>query len=200
MRLPESLEEIKEIATGPKFRLDVSKYRDGHFRAALEYIIKNERSNPRRAVEFVYTKEVKAAPRPRKGMYGWYNPASKNRKEIQSFLKDVFRKEFGRKAGLVGGASRITIRLYKPIPKSFTMVQKLLAEMGYLEPEHAPDVDNYSKSIMDAMIGTVVSDDDIMTKLTIQKLYSAAPRVEVKFLYRALPMLPSDGKKRKKTK
>ena len=189
------IEDLKKTASLDGFLLDTSKYKEKNFKAILDFIRKNEADNPVSEIKFTYTKEVKAAPRPRKGKWGFYNPASKNKKEIQEYLRKVFKREFRNGSSLIKGVSKILIRFYKPIPKSFNMTQIFLAEMGYIEPEHPPDVDNYSKTVMDAMIGTIMVDDDIITKLTIQKLYSAAPRVEVIFQFRKMNMLPTDSKR-----
>jgi Holliday junction resolvase RusA-like endonuclease len=49
-----------------------------------------------------------------------------------------------------------------------------------------PDLDNISKSILDAIQGIVINDDKNVIKLTVEKRFALQPRVEV-YVYEVLP-------------
>ena len=74
---------------------------------------------------------------------------------------------------------KIDIQVYKQIPKSFNKTQKQRALAGELRPLTKPDVDNYSKNILDALNGIVYPDDRQIVELTVKKFYSNADFVNV---------------------
>ena len=73
----------------------------------------------------------------------------------------------------------MTVRAYFTIPKSAS--KKKAADMvgGRIRPTKRPDWDNVGKIISDALNGLAYHDDSQIVTATVEKWYSAEPRVEV---------------------
>ena len=75
---------------------------------------------------------------------------------------------------------RLSLRIFLPIPKSFSKKKHEEAEEGSLRPTKKPDISNVLKGVEDAMKGIMYADDSqIIEYGTIGKWYSAKPRIEV---------------------
>lgn len=74
---------------------------------------------------------------------------------------------------------RATIRAYFPIPKGVSKRKHLEMENGLILHTKKPDCDNLAKSILDALNGIAFCDDSQICGLTVHKLYSSEPRVDV---------------------
>lgn len=75
---------------------------------------------------------------------------------------------------------RMTIKVYRPIPKSFSKKKHTEAEVGDLRPTTKPDLDNYIKGIKDALKGIAWADDSQVVEYGPSgKWYSVRPRVEI---------------------
>jgi Holliday junction resolvase RusA-like endonuclease len=79
----------------------------------------------------------------------------------------------------MAGAVRMTVDIYRTIPRSWPKKKQLLAEEGKLLPTNRPDVDNYAKAIKDALSGVVYEDDSQVVRLTVSKQYGREPRAEI---------------------
>ncbi|MBR5795603.1 MAG: RusA family crossover junction endodeoxyribonuclease [Erysipelotrichaceae bacterium] len=77
------------------------------------------------------------------------------------------------------GQLKVTMMVYCTIPKSTSKKKKELMLTGKIRPTKKPDLDNITKSILDALNGRAFDDDKQVVSLTINKYYSAIPRVEV---------------------
>ena len=77
------------------------------------------------------------------------------------------------------GAISLSVRAFFPIPKYFTRAIREKALSGELYHQKKPDWDNVGKIISDAMNGVVYSDDAIVARADVVKLYSDNPRVEI---------------------
>lgn len=74
------------------------------------------------------------------------------------------------------GAVELVLRLYMPIPASWSKKKRKEAVEGTLRPTTKPDCSNVLKAIEDAMNGVVFADDKQVVEVTITKLYSALPQ------------------------
>ena len=120
--------------------------------------------------------------RPRLCGYRVYVPgAAKNQaffnKKVLPTLKGLF----------ITTPCRFDVDIYCETPKSFTKLQKLLAEMKILRPwGNIGDVDNYAKAVYDMCqpsesrghIG-IMSNDCLITDSSVSKYYSVSPRYEI---------------------
>lgn len=79
------------------------------------------------------------------------------------------------------GALSLSIRVYRPIPKSFSKKKADKAERGEILPTTKPDLDNYCKGIKDALKSICWKDDSQIVAYhePFGKFYSARPRVEI---------------------
>lgn len=99
-----------------------------------------------------------------------------------SDYKDYVRLVASEKApiSLLEGALGMVVKIYRPIPKSFSKKKSEQAEQGILRPITKPDADNYLKGIKDALKNVIWKDDSQVVDVHVGKWYSGRPRVEVK--------------------
>lgn len=83
------------------------------------------------------------------------------------------------KLGALVGAIKVTLTIYRKIQKSTTKRDLPLKKSGSIRPTVKPDVDNYTKGILDALNGVAWSDDSQVVTLIAHKYYSDEPRVEI---------------------
>ena len=79
----------------------------------------------------------------------------------------------------------VRIHAYYYMPISWSKKKRKQAMEGEIVPGK-PDLDNISKSILDAIQGIVINDDKNVIKLTVEKRFALQPRVEV-HVYEVLP-------------
>ncbi len=77
------------------------------------------------------------------------------------------------------GLFRVVIRAIYDIPASFSKKKREAAAMGEIKPCVKPDVDNITKSILDALNGVAYYDDSGVIELKVSKEYGDSARVEV---------------------
>jgi Holliday junction resolvase RusA-like endonuclease len=77
------------------------------------------------------------------------------------------------------GPLEITVKVFRPIPKSFSQKRAKIAESGGLRPITKPDADNYVKLIKDALKSVIWKDDAQVVDMHVSKFYSDNPRIEV---------------------
>jgi Holliday junction resolvase RusA-like endonuclease len=83
------------------------------------------------------------------------------------------------KDGLIAGPVKLTLRIYRDIPKSMPKKNILLALAEKLLPITKPDSSNVLKSVEDALNGIIYHDDNQICDHDIKKRYSNTPRIEV---------------------
>ena len=77
-------------------------------------------------------------------------------------------------------AARLTVKVYRPMPKGFSKKKQAQALSGGIRPMTKPDLDNYIKGIKDALNGIVWGDDSQVVEYgNSGKWYSDQPRVEI---------------------
>lgn len=140
-------------------------------------------------IEFTIDGEVQAQGRPRAGKskYGktiMYDPA--NSRNYKQYVKLVASQHKPEKP--YEGEIELFVTVYKQIPKSMPKWRQELARAGKLRPVTKPDCTNYVKGIEDGLTGIIWKDDNQITKLTVEKLYSDSPRAEIKVIERPLPV------------
>jgi Holliday junction resolvase RusA-like endonuclease len=106
-----------------------------------------------------------------------FTPAKTRRYE------DLIRLEAGRvMAGReqLQGPTAVRIKAYMPMPQALAKhkTKGPSAEAGVIRPLTKPDVDNMAK-VIDALNGIVWPDDNQVVELTVEKFYSARPRLEL---------------------
>ena len=131
-------------------------------------------------IRFTVYGEPVAQGRPRatsmNGKVRLYDP--KKSRDYKKYVKLVAAENAPEK--LLEGPLNLEVKVYKPTLKSFTKKKKAAAERGELRPVTKPDVDNYVKSIKDALKNVIWKDDSQVVDLHVSKWYSEKPRIEVK--------------------
>ena len=67
-----------------------------------------------------------------------------------------------------------------PIPESFSKKKKLACIVGDIRHVKKPDLDNLTKSVLDALNNVAWNDDAQIVSLNISKGYSKLPHIEIK--------------------
>ena len=120
--------------------------------------------------------KVNMRPYERNGFLTLYNPS--HNKNYMSLVRDAWYKTEAEK---IADNCRIylDINAYFQIPKSVSKQKREKMLTGLIRPTKKPDCDNISKVICDALNGIAFHDDSMIVGLTVEKLYSENPRVEV---------------------
>lgn len=86
------------------------------------------------------------------------------------------------KQPLFENAVEIVIRVFLPIPKSFSKTKKEQCLLWNILPITRPDLDNYIKAVLDGCNKIVFKDDSQIVDIAAQKFYSDKPRIEVEII------------------
>ena len=107
-----------------------------------------------------------------------YDPEkSRNYKAYIRMLATQAMKDSG--FTMIEGACSIEIFAFFEVPKSKSKKFREAALNGLERPTKKPDLSNIIKGIEDALNGLVYKDDSSIVYLSIAKVYSDIPRVEV---------------------
>ncbi len=133
-------------------------------------------------MKFTIYGEPVAQGRPRFSTAGGYPRAydpAKSR-DYKDYIRLAAAAEMNGQAPLSGPLS-ISVRVYRPIPSSYSKKKRDAAERGAIRPTTKPDVSNYVKTIEDALNGICWNDDSQIVAYhePFGKYYSATPRIEV---------------------
>jgi len=120
---------------------------------------------------------------------GYSDPKQREYKEIVGFEAVKANRVKGRngyylkfKVGLKpeNFPLKLTLKVYRSIPKSWSKKKKEQALSGKIRPTTRPDNTNYQKIIEDGMTSILYRDDSQIVCNVTEKYYSDNPRVEVK--------------------
>jgi len=131
-------------------------------------------------VEFTIPGEPVAQGRPRAGKtrYGktiMYDP--QNSRDYKQFVGLVARQHAPKTK--LEGALSVRMKIYRQIPKSTTKKNRALFLAGIKRPVVKPDIDNFTKGVLDALNNIIYHDDSQVVDLNASKYYSDKPRVEI---------------------
>lgn len=130
-------------------------------------------------VSFIVPGNPQPQGRPRAGKRGnkiiMYDP--KESKEYKQYVA-LIAKQHAPKTLLEGPLS-VRLKIYRQIPKSTTKKDRALYIEGLKRPVVKADIDNYSKSVLDAINNIIYKDDSQIVDLYASKFYSDNPRVEI---------------------
>jgi Holliday junction resolvase RusA-like endonuclease len=103
-----------------------------------------------------------------------YTPANTKQYENLILLSSLDKKPIKPLAGNI----KLTWKVYKPIPKSFSQKKRERAKKGLIRPGVKPDLDNYLKC-KDALSKVFWLDDSQIVEIHAYKYYSENPRLEI---------------------
>lgn len=118
---------------------------------------------------------IQPKQRPRKGKFGFYTPKETSASEL--LIRNSFTQSFKFKP--LENAIRLSIVVALPIPASTSKKNKTKMEEGFIYPAKRPDIDNYAKTICDALNGYLYKDDGQIVELKINKIYSVIPSTTI---------------------
>lgn len=101
-----------------------------------------------------------------------------------SYMRRIVNEnEIDNLSGLICSPCDVTFRAYFETPKYYNSKEKILAEIGLVNPVTDPDWDNIGKLYSDMYNSNVWLDDRLTVKGIVEKHYSMLPRVEVDLMY-----------------
>lgn len=130
-------------------------------------------------IEFTIPGTPVAQGRPRAVRHGrgvrMYDP--KKSKDYKKYVALIARQHAPKEP--TEAALGVQMKIYRQIPKSTSKKKRALYNQGIERPVVKPDVDNYTKAILDACNGIIYKDDSQILDLQASKYYSDNPRVEI---------------------
>lgn len=117
----------------------------------------------------------KAKKRPRVYRWSTVNPS----KDDEDILRKLFIKTNKLPAVPLDTQLKVAIKFYRPIPKNIPKWKIPLMDEGIIRPTVSPDLDNYTKLILDSLNGILWSDDRVIVELHTAKYYSSSPKIEL---------------------
>jgi len=116
------------------------------------------------------------AGRTRTGRVIVYDPtASKHYKHQVGWVASEHRPP-----ELIESAVSLTVKVYRPIPSTWSKKKQERAEKGELLPTSKPDLSNYIKGIEDAIEGIILKNDSQVVDYGDScKRYGKEPRIEI---------------------
>ena len=117
--------------------------------------------------------------RPRVNMYtgNVYTPG--NTKEYERYLQCLFVIKYPKYVPIETKA-KVTIIAYFEIPKSTSKKNTELMLSGEIVPTKKPDIDNIAKVILDGLNKLAFKDDNLVSKIEVEKRYAEKPKVYIK--------------------
>ena len=100
-------------------------------------------------------------------------------KEYEDLVRQYFIMKFRGIKPLEGRIS-VTIKAYFGIPKNTSKVKTQEMLENKISPAKKPDIDNIAKIILDALNKFAFKDDNQITKLNIEKVYSEEEKVIIR--------------------
>jgi Holliday junction resolvase RusA-like endonuclease len=119
----------------------------------------------------------KARPRVNTNTGIAYTPAKT--KDYEQLVVQYFWLKY-QKSKPIEGRVKISIIAYFGIPKGTSKKDKELMLNNTISPTKKPDIDNITKIILDSLNTIAFKDDNQVTKIDIEKLYSENERVYVR--------------------
>ena len=132
-------------------------------------------------LSFVFYFIPQATPRPRYSRFtkSFYVKNALNYNEIfKKFIEETSDIDF-----LITTPCEFECKTYSPIPSSMNRIEKVITELGLIHNISKPDWDNLGKTYSDMVQKHLISDDSIIYKGTVEKLYSCKPRIEITIKY-----------------
>lgn len=134
------------------------------------------------SLDFTMWKVVKPSARPRanttRGYVKMYVPGAGE--------AGAWFQEFAKENNLpfIDTPCRLDITVYEKTPSSFSIRNKVLAELGIIRPwRRTGDFDNYAKTIADSIQHGMLADDCLVIDSTIHEYYSIKPHACVHIEY-----------------
>lgn len=129
--------------------------------------------------EFEVPGKVKGKGRPRINTTTAIAYTPTKTKEYEELIKQYFILKY-RKINPLENRIKVTIQAYFSIPQNTNKTQKEEMLKGNISPTKKPDIDNIAKIVLDALNKLAFKDDNQITKLNLEKIYSEEEKVFIK--------------------
>ena len=129
--------------------------------------------------EFEVIGEIVGKERPRVNTYTNMIYTPPRTKDYENLIRQYFMIKYPKHKLLTNRIS-VEIIAYMKIPKNTSKKKKQEMLYGLVSPTKKPDADNIAKSILDAMNKFVFKDDNLVSKITVEKRYGEEEKVYVK--------------------
>ena len=129
--------------------------------------------------EFDIPGPVTGKGRPRVNTYTCRAYTPTKTKEYEEMAQQYFLFKYPRYVP-IEGRTKVTIVAQFKIPKGTSKANAELMLKGEIAPTKKPDIDNIVKIVLDALNSIAFKDDNQITKLEIEKIYSEEEKVSVK--------------------
>ena len=141
------------------------------------YRIKNIKKHE---ISFVFYFTPQATPRPR---YSKFTKSFyvKNKLDYNSLFKEFMTSIDA--SIKINTPCEFYCRTYAPIPSSMSRIESVLAELSLIKNISKPDWDNLAKTYCDMIQKHLIIDDALIYKGSLEKLYSAKPRIGMVIRY-----------------
>ena len=106
-----------------------------------------------------------------------YTPAKT--KDYEELIKQYFIIKH-RGVEPLEGRICVTIKAFIGVSKSTSKKEKLEMLEGNISPTKKPDIDNIAKIVLDALNKLAFRDDNQITKLNVEKVYSEEEKIYIK--------------------
>lgn len=128
-------------------------------------------------VTYIFYMNPKSTPRAKLNTktFTFYVKNAKNFKQVF----DDFKAEHSNMDCVISTPTIISTKVYIETPKSMSLEEMMAAELELIHHVNAPDWDNVGKTYSDMVQETLVSNDSIICKGSVEKFYSILPRIEV---------------------
>lgn len=133
-------------------------------------------------IRFSMWKIVKPSPRPRFNRRGGYVKAYvPHAKENGDWFQEFCEEN---NLPFIETPCILNMTIYEKTPSSFSMKNKILAELGLIRPwKRTGDFDNYAKGIADAIQHGMLKDDCLVIESTQKLFYSIKPHADIEITY-----------------
>lgn len=152
------------------------------FNADIQKTARQIKRIKRHRVSFTLWKVIKPSARPRATMRaGYVQMYVPNAKAAGKWFEEYFKES---NLPTIHTPCSLDINVYEQTPKSFSIKQTVLAELGILRPwKRTGDFDNYAKTIADMLQHGMLSDDCLIISSHVELMYSIKPRCEITIEY-----------------
>ena len=130
---------------------------------------------------YIFYMNPKSTPRAKLNTktFTFYVKDAKNYKQVF----DEFKEKHSNMECVISTPTIITTRVYFETPKSMSIEEMMAAELELIHHVNNPDWDNVAKTYCDMVQKTLLSNDSIICKGSVEKFYSILPRIEINLKY-----------------
>lgn len=126
--------------------------------------------------EFEVIGPIKGKARPRVNTYTGMAYTPNDTKDYELLIKQYFKVKYPKSVPLEGRLA-VKITAYFKILKSTSKKDAEKMLRGEISPTKKPDIDNITKVVLDALNKVAFKDDNQITKIEVEKIYSEEEKV-----------------------